>query len=227
MTNKKNLGIAGLIVLAIAAGVLIYRDTRGSKIEITSDNGDTLKNYGIEMTGDGKVEVISMDEQKLPPAPALVRSTDFSNTLTPEIKKIIISNLEKNIEAIKKNQNDIVSWIDLATQRKQLGDYEGAREALEYAKLLEPGNLVVWHNLGDLYHFYLKDYKKSEESWKRTIALKPDYVLGYYGLYELYKYSMTEKASEIPTLLKQGIEKNPDETGLKAMLAEYEKTLVK
>lgn len=227
MTNKKNLGIAGLIVLAIAAGVLIYRDTRVSKIEITSDNGDILKNYGIEMTGDGKVEVVSMDEQKLPPAPPLVRSTDFSNTLTPEIKKIIISNLEKNIDAIKKNPNDIVSWIDLATQRKQLGDYEGAREALEYAKLLEPGNLVVWHNLGDLHHFYLKDYKKSEESWERTIALKPDYVLGYYGLYELYKYSMTEKSSEIPVILKQGIEKNPEETGLKAMLVEYEKSLVK
>ncbi|MGB2580666.1 MAG: tetratricopeptide repeat protein [Minisyncoccia bacterium] len=227
MTNKKNLGIAGLIVLAIAAGVLIYRDTRGSKIEITSDTGDTLKNYGIEMTGDGKIEVISMDEQKLPPAPPLVRSTDFSNTLTPKIKKIIISNLERNIEAIKKNPNDVVSWIDLGTQRKQLGDYEGARDVLEYAKLLESGNLVVWHNLGDLYHFYLKDYKKSEENWKKTIALKPDYVLGYYGLYELYMYSMTEKLSEVPALLKQGIEKNPDETGLRAMLAEYEKSLVK
>lgn len=227
MINKKNLGIAGLIVLAVAAGVLIYRDTRGSKIEITSDTGDIIKNYGIEMTGDGKVEVISMDEKKLPPAPPLVRSTDFSNTLTPEIKKIIISNLERNIEAIKKNPNDIVSWIDLATQRKQLGDYDGAREALEYAKLLESGNLVVWHNLGDLYHFYLKDYKKSEENWKRTIALNPDYVLGYYGLYELYTYSMTEKSSEIPALLKQGIEKNPDETGFKAMLAEYEKALLK
>ncbi|HBH71248.1 MAG: hypothetical protein UU88_C0019G0007 [Parcubacteria group bacterium GW2011_GWC1_42_11] len=227
MTNKKNLGIAGLIVLAIAAAVLIYRDTRGSKIEITSDTGDTIKNYGIEMTGDGKVEVISMDEQKLPPAPPLVRSTDFSNTLTPEIKKVVLDNLEKSIAAIKSNPKDIINWIDLGIQRKQIGDYEGARDAWEYAKAMEPSNIVPWNNLGDLYHFYLKDYKKSEENWKKTIALKPDYAQGYRGLYELYSYSMKEKASEIPEILNQGIAKSPEAIELKVMLAEYEKSLVK
>ena len=73
MTNKKNLGIIGLVALAIVAGVLIYRDTRGSKIEITGDAADTLKNLGIEMTGNGKIEVLPIEEKKLPTAPTLVR----------------------------------------------------------------------------------------------------------------------------------------------------------
>ena len=228
MTNKKNMGVVGLIALAIIAGVLIYRDTRGSKLEITSDASDTLKNFGIEMTGDGKVEIVPIEEQKLPPAPALVRSADFYTTLlTPEIKQIMLANLAKAVTTIENSPKGLSGWVELGIQRKQLGDYEGARDAWEYAKQLDPDNLVPWNNLGDLYHFYLKDYKKSEENWKKTIALKPDYIQGYRGLYELYAYSMKEKISEIPVILKQGIAKNPEATDLKSMLADYEKTSAK
>lgn len=227
MMNKKILGVVGLVVLAVVAGVLIYRDTRGSKFEITGEAANTLKNMGIEMTGDGKVEIVPISEIKLPPAPALVRSTDFSNTLSPEAKKITLSHLENDVAAIKKDPKEVISWIDLGIQRKQLGDLEGARDAWEYVKALDPNNIVPRNNLGDLYHFYLKDYKKSEENWKRTIALKPDYAQGYRGLYELYLYSMKEKSGEIPVILKQGIAKNPGATDLQAMLAEYEKSLVK
>ena len=227
MTNKKNLGIIGLIVLAVVAGVLIYRDTRGSKIEITGETSDALKNLGIEMTGDGKVEIVPIEERKLPPAPALVRPTDFSNTISPEVKNIVLANLEKAITAIKKDPKNIANWIDLGIQRKTLGDYEGARDAWEYAKVIEPGNLVPWNNLGDLYHFYLKNFAKSEENWKKTIALKPDYIQGYRGLFELYMYSMKEKTGDIPAMLKQGMAKNPGATDLKAMLEDYEKSVLK
>lgn len=228
MTNKKNIGIVGLVALAIIAGVLIYRDTRGSKLEITSDASNALKNLGIEMTGDGKVEMVPIEEKKLPPAPTLVRSADFNTApLFPEIKKIVLVNLASAIATIQKDPKGVDGWIGLGIQRKQLGDYEGARDAWEYAKALDPNNLVPWNNLGDLYHFYLKDYKKSEENWKKTIALKPDYIQGYRGLYELYAYSLKEKSSEIPLILKQGIAKNPEATDLKAFLSDYEKSIAK
>lgn len=227
MTNKKILGIIGIVALAMVAGVLIYRDTRGSNLEITGEASDTLKNLGIEMTGDGKVEIVPISEIKLPPAPVLVRSTDFNAALLPEVKSITLANLDSAIIAIKKDPKNILNWIDLGIQRKQLGDYEGARDAWEYTKALDQNNIVPWNNLGDLYHFYLKDYKKSEENWKKTIALKPDYMQGYRGLYELYTYSMKEKTSEIPIMLKQGIAKNPEAADLKALLAEHEKALVK
>lgn len=227
MTNKKNLGIIGLIVLTVVAGVLIYRDTRGSKIEITGDAPDTLKNLGIEMTGDGKVEMVPIEERKLPPAPTLVLPTNYLSTNSPEVNKMVLANLEKVIAAIKKDPKSAMNWIELGIQRKTLGDYDGARDAWEYAKAIEPGNIVPWNNLGDLYHFYLKNYVKSEENWKKTIALKPDYMQGYRGLYELYTYSMKEKIGEIPVMLKKGIEKNPDAGDLKVMLADYEKSLVK
>lgn len=227
MNNKKNLGIIGLIALAIIAGVLIYRDTRGSKIEITGDASDTLKNLGIEMTGDGKVEIIPIDYGKLPPAPALVRPTDFSVDISPELRKSTLINLGKVVESLKKDPSVLDNWINLGLQRKQLGDYDGAREAWEYAKVIAPSSVVPWHNLGDLYHFYLKDYKKSEENWKKTIVLQPDYSYGYRGLYELYSYSMKEKTDQIPVVLKQGIINAPQATDIAVLLSEYEKSVVK
>ncbi len=224
MTNKKTIGIVVLLIVAVIAAVFIYRDMRGDVnggASTASDEKDTLKNMGIEPTGDGKVEIVTIPEVKLPEAPALVRSTDFKNTLTPEIKMIVLARLDANIEALKKNPKDVQSWIMLGVNRKTLGDYEGARDAWGYAKALEPNNIVPWNNLGDLYHFYLKDYKKSEENWKRTIALKSDYIQGYSGLVDLYKYSMKENLEETPALLKDGISKNPDSIDLVVMLARY------
>lgn len=227
MTNKKTLGIIGLVVLAVVATVLIYRDHRASKIEITGNIPNVLQNSGISMTGNGKVEVIPIEDKKLPPAPSLVRSTEFKNTYPVEAQKTLLANLEKAIAEVKKDPKNMMTWIDLGIQRKEIGDYEGARDVWEYAKALEPNNIIPWNNLGDLYHFYLKDFIKSEENWKKTIALKPDYAQGYRGLYELYTYSMKNKMGEIPALLKKGIASVPEATDLKALLDDYEKSLVK
>ncbi|OIO30795.1 hypothetical protein AUJ77_01780 [Candidatus Nomurabacteria bacterium CG1_02_43_90] len=228
MINKKNLGIAGLVALMIIAGVIVYRDTRVSKIEITEKTPDTTKSInGITMTGNGNIEVVPIEEKKLPPTPILVRGTDFTVALDPQIKKIVLGRLDGEVATLQKDTKNVEAWVGLGLQRKTLGDYIGARDAWEYAKALNSNNLVVWNNLGDLYHFYLKDYKKSEENWKKTIALKPDYIQGYRGLYELYTYSMKEKINEAPVILKEGIAKNPNATDLKALLADYEKSVVK
>ncbi len=228
MINKKNLGIAGLVALVIIAGVIIYRDTRVSKIEITEKAPDITKTInGVTMTGNGNIEVVPIEEKKLPPAPALVRGTDFTVVLDPQIKKIVLGRLDGEVATLQKDPKNVNAWVGLGLQRKTLGDYIGARDAWEYAKALDSNNLVVWNNLGDLYHFYLKDYKKSEENWKKTIALKPDYIQGYRGLYELYTYSMKEKINKVPVILKEGIAKNPSATDLKALLADYEKSVAK
>jgi tetratricopeptide (TPR) repeat protein len=228
MTNKKNIGIILIILLAISAGVIIYRDQRASKIEITETSSDNLKKYGIEATGSGTVKVLPLNDQKLPPAPPIERAVTPLKTLLPEVVSAVEKQMAATVAILKKDPKRIDAWIDLGVERRQLGDYEGARDAWEYAKALGPNtNIVPWNNLGDLYHFYLKDYVKSEENWKKVIALKPDYIQGYRGLFELYTYSYKEKASQIPVFLKTGIAKNPTSTDLKQMLADYEKSLVK
>jgi len=211
-----------MVGLAALAGVLVYRDMQGTKEAGESTTATTTTDIsGVSMTGDGSIEVVPLDTSKLPPAPALNRSTDFKNTLTLEVKSLIVARIEANVQELKKDPKNVSEWIMLGVNRKTLGDYEGARDAWEYAKALAPADIVAWNNLGDLYHFYLKDYKKSEENWKQTIVLKTEYIQGYSGLVDLYKYSLKEKISEIPVILKKGIAKNPDAVDLQVMLAHY------
>ncbi|HAT67993.1 MAG TPA: hypothetical protein DCS20_00020 [Candidatus Yonathbacteria bacterium] len=222
MMNKKNIGIAGLIVLTlVAAGIFIYRDMRGDTEGGESTTATTTDISGISMTGDGSIKVIPIDDRNLPPAPSLVRSVEFKNTLAPEVKAIIVTRIEENIKELKSDPKNVNEWIMLGVNRKSLGDYEGARDAWEYVKAVAPSSIIAWNNLGDLYHFYLKDYVKSEENWKKTIALKPDYIQGYSGLVDLYRYSFKVKLSETPTILKAGIAKNPDSVDLQVMLAHH------
>ncbi|MEK7538560.1 MAG: hypothetical protein AAB552_01835 [Patescibacteria group bacterium] len=229
MMNNKKLGIIGLISATVVAGVLIYNDLRSVKKPaenlpvITSASTTPTTVSGVTMTGNGnvKIEAVPISSgTKLPPQPTLIRP-DFKNTLSSKAKIMVMKEIERLTTAIKAEPKNVGNWIYLGGQRKALGDLEGARDAWEYAKALNPGNIVPWNNLGDLYHFYLKNFVKSEENWKKTIALKSDYMQGYIGLSELYKYSLKEKLAEIEAILKKGIVQNPDFVDLQIMLARY------
>lgn len=224
MNDKKTRIIIGLVLMSVLAGLLIYRDMRNSSDETGNNATSTesiFKDTGIDMTGDGTIKLLPIDGATLPKAPLLNRGTDYKNTVAPEIKTIVLSQMDKVIGELKKDSTNVNDWVMLGVHRKTIGDYEGARDAWEYAKALAPNEVVVYNNLGDLYHYYLKDYKKSEENWKKTIAIKSDYIQGYRGLIDLYKYSMTDKIGETPTLLKLGIAKNPNSVDLMVMLARY------
>lgn len=227
MTKKKTLGIIGLVVLAIVAGVLIYRDHRTSKIEITGNLPGTVNNTGISMTGDGKVEIVKSEATKLPPAPSLDRAITPLSSLDPALVKNLEDKMAITLSNLKKDSTNQDAWVALGGERKVLGDYEGARDAWEYAKAINPNVVAPWSNLADLYQFYIKDYVKSEQNWKKTFALDVTYIQGYRGLYYLYVYSMPTKTGDIPAMLKAAIAKNPAADDLKVLLADYEKSVAK
>jgi len=206
------LGIIGLVVLSLIAAVLIFRDTRTSKLEITENASDALKSLGIEMTGEGKVEVVPIDDTKLPPAPSLSRVFTPLSTISPEVIKAVQTQMANTIENLKKIQR--VRTIGLRSEeRERTWEIMWAREMHgNMQRFLIQLILCLGTISATSIIFYLKNYVKSEENWKKTITLKPEYIQGYRGLYELYTYSMKEKSSEIPVILKQGIVKNPSST---------------
>ena len=215
MKNKKVLGAIGFAVVAGFAIFFIYRDINKEVPEGTIEVVDnTFDTSGVTTIAIGE------PNPSAPKAPELIRSTNFPNTLTPEVKTTVLAHLDTTIKEIEKDGN-FQSWLMLGVYRKTLGDYEGARIVWDYTKTIAPNEVVSYNNLADLYHYYLKDFKKSEENWKKAIAVKGDYILAYSGLVDLYKYSMTEKKGEIPTVLKDGIAKNPDALDLVVMLAHY------
>jgi tetratricopeptide (TPR) repeat protein len=67
---------------------------------------------------------------------------------------------------------------------------------------------VVFHNLGDLYAYFLKDTQKAEENFLKALENGPDQIYIYRNVYEFYRYAMKDdvKAKQI---LEQGIKANP------------------
>ncbi|MBI4119954.1 MAG: tetratricopeptide repeat protein [Parcubacteria group bacterium] len=96
-------------------------------------------------------------------------------------------------------------WIALGSIKKFFNDYEGAKDAWEYAGVLYPGNALSFANLGHLYGFYLGDAAKAENSFRRAIDSDPYQPSYYIGLADLYRHAYASKKSEAPKVLLEGM----------------------
>lgn len=220
--SNKNIAIVIALVLVVGLGWYVYQDVkkRGGEAPQTPSATSTTTNSELPYT----IEKVPVNQPVInAKVPDLNRPLVFSSDLPPEAKKIITDGIKRLADILKSDSSQFDAWLDLGSYRKQSGDYEGAREAWEYAAVLAPESYVPWNNLGDLYGSYLKDYPKAEQNFKKAIVLKPDYIGGYRALYELYYYSYKEKANLAPQILKEGLSKNPKSTDLMILLAQYYK----
>jgi tetratricopeptide (TPR) repeat protein len=225
MQDKKQTAISSLVVfvvLLVLAGFYIYNDInkKGGASSNPSTTNTTANNepaYTIDQVPIEKGKTVTTK------VPDLNRQVIFKADVPSETKKVIIDNIARLVANLKGDNTRFNDWLDLGIQYKIAGDYEGARDAWEYASALSPLNYISFSNLGDLYTNYLKNYSKAEENLKTSIKNKPDYTTGYRALYELYRYSYKEKANLAPQILKEGLSKNPKNTDLMILLAQYYK----
>jgi tetratricopeptide (TPR) repeat protein len=140
--------------------------------------------------------------------PNLDRPINIPENFPEDAKKIAIEKTETLSSQLKENSNYFDGWLDLAIYRKMLNDYDAAREIWEYLAKVNPKNSVVFHNLGDLYAYFLKDTQKAEENFLKALENGPDQIYIYRNVYEFYRYAMKDdvKAKQI---LEQGIKANP------------------
>lgn len=96
-------------------------------------------------------------------------------------------------------------WIALGSIKKFFNDYEGTKDAWEYAGALYPGNALSFANLGHLYGFYLGDAAKAEANFRRAIGNDPYQPSYYIGLADLYRHAYTSKKSEAAKVLLEGM----------------------
>lgn len=222
MQNKKNIVyIAVLILLLGGVGFYIYTDTK-------KRGGTTQENISTTATSSDEpgytITPIPVENPAVGvKAPALNRQVVFKGDISLEAKSILANNIARLTASLKGDTTRFGDWLELGIQYKIAGDYEGAKEAWEYASALSPNNYVSFSNLGDLYTNYLKNYPKAEENFKISIKNKSDYIGGYRALHELYRYSYKEKANLAPQILKEGLSKNPKSTDLMVLLAQYYK----
>lgn len=142
------------------------------------------------------------------------------------------SQIQMNARAVKEHPDFLEGWLELGLFKKILGDYEGARDAWEYAGVIRPFNSVSFANLGELYWKYIPDYPKSEKNFLISIQNKPDDIATYMSLSDLYSYSYVQKKDQADDVLLRGLEANKGNADLMKWLAslyerekEYSKAL--
>lgn len=114
--------------------------------------------------------------------PELDRKVNFSTA--DDGSKLAIANIS---ESLKTDKANLALWIDLGSWRNIIEDYEGAREAWEYATKLAPSASVAFGNLGFLYGYYLHDTVKAEQNFKIAIKNSPQDLFLYQQTFEFYR----------------------------------------
>ena len=153
-------------------------------------------------------ERISSEPSGQPDYPDLNRPISFPQNFPEDGRQLFRQKIEKIVSQLRQNPGYFDGWLELSRLRKMINDYEGAAEILEYLAKISPKNFVVFNNLGDLYGYYLKDYKKAEENFLKAIENGPHEIYLYRILYEFYR-DVVKNEEKLKEILKRGIELNP------------------
>lgn len=223
MKNLKSLiFFVVIIVLIIIAGFYIYYDLN-KKNPAPAPAVAVDKNVGVELKGGGsaKVEMIPVENAPAVTIPNLDKPLIFPQDLSDDIKKIVTEKVKSLVTTLKSESDNFSAWLDLAIYRKMVHDYQGAAEIWEYLNKAYPDQSISSGNLGDLYHYYLKDFPRAEANFKQAIINSPNRIDLYRGLFELYKYSYRQNTSAAEDTLLAGLKANPGNRDLQVLLDQY------
>jgi len=217
--NKK-IFITVFIIMALGAvsglAWLVWKDMGAVPEELTPTNEQNTGGLTYEVVA--VPEAVSSEKDQ--------EYKDLANEIASQPIKTDNAKTKASIEdicsKIKENYTDLSLWIDLGLFRQSIGDYTGAKEALEFANMVFPKNYVSFQNLGFLYGFYLKDPVQSEKYYMKSLENDPTNAQVYLDLADVY-FNYKVNADKIPAFLLGGVKttNESDKLLLKARLARY------
>lgn len=142
----------------------------------------------------------------------------------PEEKLIEYRNRMAEAKASTHSQDGDINfraYMEAASVKKGVGDYEGAREIWEYVNEKRPNNSVSFANLGDLYGNFLKNPEKAEKNYLTAIENDPSDPAYVRGLLELYQYQLTSRLGFQEDVFKKAAEANSEKPDFWLILANY------
>ncbi len=229
-SKKVIIGIAIFAVFAGFAGWYIYRDLKLTHNNSSQEGQENLQpnqgananssvNAGISTeTGQPTVEEAKI---KMPDLNKEIVIND--KTLLEEEKSRITKKIQEIIAILKEDYDRREEWLNLGILRKNLGDYEGAKEAWEFVVFIRPNDPVAFNNLGDLYSQYLIDFIKAEKYYLTAIEKDPKQPFFYAKLYEFYRY-FVKKSDLALGILEKGVDATGD-ISLKETLEQYRRDI--
>lgn len=121
----------------------------------------------------------------------------------------LLENFRRAKEQIVKTDFDSPQALhEIATIKKQLGDFEGAVLAWEYLGEIRPKSSLSFFHLGLLYHYELPDKTKAETKYLTALANDPKDIEIIRNLFEFYFRVLGDKA-KAEALLSKSLEENP------------------
>ncbi len=215
--------IIGAVIVIGGIGYYIYTDMLTVKNTIKKGEKTTKtvlpKGINIEGTGDYTVKITPIKtKNESVKVPNLDRKIVFTVNISVKTQNILKQKIEDISNKLKKDSNVSVNWIALGTYRKNIGDYDGALEAWNYAIYLSPSNSVVYNNIGDLYAYFLKDNVLAEKNLLKAIDVAPKDIYSYFKMSEFY-VDILKNQSAARAIVKKGIKENPDSVELKSLFS--------
>ncbi len=214
--------IAGLII--ILAGGYIYKNLGPGDLnnDLNEENATTTPDVVAVLTDEegNIIEGATIEPVLVPsvPLPDYKKAIVFSGGETQEFKDIMTERINKNIADLDENSGSFDAWLDLGINRKMINDFDGAIEIWEYIGAIRPNNIVTFNNLGNIYHYELKDYVKAEENFLQAIKNDTSYIPSYINLYDLYRFSYKTDTDSATKILEEGLKNNPDNQELQQLL---------
>lgn len=212
--NNKNITLF-IVVIALVVGAIFF---------VSKDDAEKSDEYTInQISASTEVKIDSAQEKNNATAMAVpdLDRLIIAETVGGAVREQITSQLKEVSGNLKSNTDSFDNWILLGSLRKIAGDYEGSRDAWEYTSSIRPLNQTSFGNLGDLYHYYLKDYPRAEKNLLTSVKNNPENIAGYRDLYNLYTQSYKEKINEAPKILLSGLSKNHNNLDLLVLLAKH------
>jgi len=114
------------------------------------------------------------------------------------------------------------AWLTLGHILRQAENYEEAIKAYNYVSYMRPKNSPSFYSLGIIYSSdAYQDWQQAEKNYLIAMSNQPDDLDYIQSLYELYRFKYKEKKYLADDVLLEGLEKNPDNEFLLALLANY------
>ena len=214
-----------IVVILLLAGVIKFKKVPDSSDDNATNAvaSTTEKNVGgLTFTGDGDLIVEQVPIKGSPSGvsrtplgepPSLDRPVIFPKNYSLEATNIMGKNIGKVVNQLKKTPSDFDSWMVLGIYREDFADYEGAKEAWNYASILYPNNPIPYANLADLYGYYLKDIVLAEANYLKAIEKEPNKANWYVRAADFYR-EVENNLFKARAILEKGLKVMPNDSSL-------------
>ena len=137
-----------------------------------------------------------------------------------EQRKIFMDRIAAAKDLLAKNPNDTDALEIIGFLHDTLGDKETAQKYYKEVLRLNPESVPALNNLANIYRDR-EDFSGAEKLYLKITEVEASNIEAWRDLHDLYRYLYKSKEDQADDILLSGLEKNPDDPQILAMLATY------